>query len=243
MQSRFLHAHLWLGMMLAVLFMTNGCGHSRRIAPKTASLEDLAKQLNGEDQSRRLTAMKQIQSMQREALPLVSDLIELLNSDDVLVRTEAFSTLAKLGNTAKKAVPALRKALKNEDLGMRLVAAHALIAVRPRSRSEVLPVALDGLRHSHSPTAILVNLLFAQIGPSALPILIRRLESDDPIVRQNVVNSIRFIGCPDNSALDALSSLSNSEKDPIVRKAVLEALAALQKDVCTTVSTRQPTLD
>jgi hypothetical protein len=89
-------------------------------------------------------------SLARRSQPLVSELIALLDSDDLESRIGACHALEALRGKAAPAVPTLRQALKDKDLWLRIRAATALAAIGKPAQA-ALPDMLELIARGPTP--------------------------------------------------------------------------------------------
>src|SRR5260370_21454846 len=84
----------------------------------------------------------------KRAADVVPILIEGLGQESRLLRGLAFVGLTELGPRARDALPALREALKSNDVERQARAAAAIAVIDPDiPRAQLLPALIDGLKH------------------------------------------------------------------------------------------------
>ena len=63
----------------------------------------------------KVTAMRALEAMGKEARPRIGDIIDLVDDSDPLIAATAIDVLGQLGSVARDAVPALRKVMEKKD--------------------------------------------------------------------------------------------------------------------------------
>ena len=125
----------------------------------------------------------------------VPDLIRTLEAGDPVLRGVAALALRDMGTRAQPALPALAKALRDPDTGVRMVAADA-IARQGHSALAVLDalIAAGAVPGEHAHVQRSVAIALGAIGPDAAPALtmLRELEKI-PRVRPTAATAIRQI--------------------------------------------------
>lgn len=129
----------------------------------------------------------------------IPQLLDALNSEDVVERQRAAAALHSLGAEAKEAVPALREALKDKDADVQMWAALALVNNQEFDKREV-PVLVHVLQNDN-PVLRQVACLSLGLIPYAEP------EKD--------------------SVIPALTETAGKDTNDDVRKAALSALSII----------------
>src|SRR5206468_1700770 len=95
-----------------------------------AAAPSLARAVGEGDAEPRMNAMYVLQVLDpADAKIAIPNLIDALNNSDARVRRVAAESLGKVGPAASAAVPALRRALGDEDNEVRVQASDALLAI------------------------------------------------------------------------------------------------------------------
>jgi hypothetical protein len=136
-------------------------------------------------------------------------LVKALGDDDALIRKQAAVALKELGNKARHAIPALKKALKDNDTDVRAAAQAALEAID-------------------------IPLTAEELADLPVPRVIRALEDGNPLVRERAALALRDRWPKAREAVPALRKLLQDDR-PLVRNAARAALSALAwtlKELC-----------
>ena len=161
---------------------------------------------------------------------LVSD----LESRDGKVRRQAAYDLHQLGPKAADAVPALAKALKDDEEQVFFHAVSALAKIGPEAK-EAIPQLLEGLRPVRRRYAdqVYVRCAFAlsQIGEAAVPPLREALRDPDETFCANAINTFALMPATvAEPAVPDLLPLLGDERDA-VSHSIPKALAAHGKPI------------
>lgn len=120
----------WLLAAVIVALLSPGCGGSK----DTPTIDVGAKiqQLKGstEEQS---TALTELAAAGAQAEPAIDQLIPLLKHEDHEIRQLAAYALGQIGPAAKRAVPALKAALNDQQMSVLTSVQNALVAIDPSS--------------------------------------------------------------------------------------------------------------
>lgn len=215
---------LLIWVILATLPLAIGCGGN--------SAEKLIVQLGDVDPVVRRAAAKSLGKQPGEASDAMIAALATASQDaDLEVRELAIASLGQLGPAAKSGEPALKKALTDRELSVRLKAAFVLQSVDPENRT-YLPVILEALNAGHGTVFLDVGQLGGE-AKWAVPTLSKLLSHQQAGIRALAARTLGQIGA---AAGDAESSLKQSlrDSDPAVRKAAknaLERIRSPQRDV------------
>ena len=166
-------------------------------------------------------------------LPL-EKLVSQLQSGDTPARRDASYHLLKLGPKAREALPALMKALEDQDKQVWSNCVSAIAAIGPEAR-EAIPVLIDGLdsrkgrgQRGFDRNQALFRSAYAltRIGSQAIPPLIQALNGEDSAQRAGAAKALGGMGPAAKEAIPALvSNLSHSDND--VQRETVDALALI----------------
>jgi HEAT repeat protein len=80
-------------------------------------LTDVARHLGPKEKDgmAKVTAMRALGAMGKEAKPRIPDIINLVDDDDPLIAATAIDVLGQLGSVARDAIPALKKVTEKKD--------------------------------------------------------------------------------------------------------------------------------
>jgi HEAT repeat protein len=130
---------------------------------------------------------------------------QLARDDDPKVRLRAVQHLG-LGPFNKAAVPTLRKALKDNDRGVRLAAVAALGEIGNDADDAVDDIR-DLFGTEDSKTCALLCKTLGNLGPSSIPGLIGALKHRDREVRETALNGLKTLGPKSKAAVSSVVSL------------------------------------
>ncbi len=156
--------------------------------------------------------------------------IRNLASSDRTIRREASLRLSQAGHEAREAVPALIKALDDQDDQVWFNTVTALARIGPDAR-EAIPALLKQLTTSNQnryarQAWLRTSFALGSIGPEALPALREALKSGQPHVRSGAAKAITWIGPDAVEAVPALiGNLGDERAD--VREQTAEALGSI----------------
>jgi HEAT repeat protein len=187
------------------------------------ALPALVRAMKDENPNVRLAAVRIIGNLGPPAGQAVPALIAALQDPGRGVSTEAAIALGKVGPRAKEAVPDLFEALKNPQ--MYEVSMKALEQIGFDSK-EAIPALIEALKHEDLRTYAVDRLL--NIGPDAVPELIKALEGDYGQVREYAAYILGKMGPDARAAIPALTD-ALWDKDKRVRGTAQKALAEIQR--------------
>jgi HEAT repeat protein len=114
-----------------------------------------------------------------------------------MVRASAMSHLQVQGQAAKKALPGIKAATKDENSHVRIMALGWMHLVGGEKPATVLPLFIEALRDDNATVRQTASVLLSNLGADAGPALklLRELEANDPdpTVRNVAGNSARLI--------------------------------------------------
>ena len=151
--------------------------------------------------------------------------------DDRRTRTDAIHELGKLGK--KEALPELIHWLQQEG-DWQPAAAYAIGQIKDASASQVLIEQIDFSAGGKSDRASLnrnktnINIARALVmikSPQAAAPLLRLLDGGDAKVREAVMQALGHLG--DAAAIEALTSVTQDDPEPFLRKVAVQALGDL----------------
>ncbi|HET6410352.1 MAG TPA: HEAT repeat domain-containing protein, partial [Chthoniobacteraceae bacterium] len=169
----------------------------------------------------------------------VEKLVAQLQTGDVPGRRDASYFLQRLGPKAKDALPALIKAIADEDKQVWSNSVAAIAAIGPDAK-EAIPVLLEDLASKEGQGRGRRNFdrsqrmfrsahALSRIGPAAIPPLIQGLSSDDATLRAGSAKALGGMGTVANESIPALiANLNHGDND--VQREVVEALAIMGAD-------------
>lgn len=131
-------------------------------------------------------------------------LIRALRSQNPVERVRAAKDLGRLGWLARDAMPALVKALHDDDGKVREAAAHAIGLMGP----EALPTLTEMLRHEDKYVRRHAVWALGKLGPlarPALPNLCQSLRDVDPRTASGAAQSLGSLGADGADAVNALA--------------------------------------
>jgi HEAT repeat protein len=169
-----------------------------------------------------------------QASPPVDKLVDQLTSRDLSVRREAAYQLSQLGVKAKPALPALLKALDDDDKQVWSSVIAAIAAMGPEAK-EVVPVLIErvdgrkgkGRRERDVSFGVMrVAYVLSRMGPDAIPPLIAALGENDLGLH---LAAARALGTMGPAAHDAVPALIKNLADPqeSVRDETAQALGLI----------------
>ncbi|HEY7326381.1 MAG TPA: HEAT repeat domain-containing protein [Gemmataceae bacterium] len=139
-------------------------------------------------------ALRRAEPDNEEAL---QTLLDCMAASQIAVRLSACYKLGTLGKSADKAIPGLRKAVRDSDLSLRVTAAFALWQITGETDSTA-PVLLEALKPSQaiywrSQAASHLGQMGASVNKSVLPELRKFRDDAVPAVRDSVRRAIEQI--------------------------------------------------
>ena len=176
-------------------------------------------------------------ALAEDAPPSVDKLIERLAAKDLPTRREAGYQLSHLGAAAKPALPALLKALDDDDKQVWSYAIGAIAALGPEA-PEAIPVLIDRLDSRKSrgrrerdvrQSGMRTAYALSRIGATAVPPLIQALGETDDSLRAGAAHALGGIGPAAHDAIPALiKNLANNQD--YVRDETAQALGLIGSD-------------
>jgi hypothetical protein len=135
--------------------------------------------------------IQRILSVIKPIPPEIQNLISALRSEDKGVRRKAVEALGWY--EAESTMPALIKALKDEDDRISRAAAYALNAIGP----EAVPTLIEALKDEVKEVRVRAAKALWKIGPEAVPALIEALKDEDERVRWFAAWTLQKINTPE----------------------------------------------
>lgn len=156
-----------------------------------------------------------------------------LDNPDAQLRCNAAARLAELGPKAKVALPALIQRLDDPDSTVQYLSLGALANMGPDAK-EALPKVLSILKDPKKTANVrwgAANYLrtCGQPADSAIPELLRLLETDDPLLRNGAANALGALGKKHPEVVAALLKALRDEKES-PRGAAARALAQIGQE-------------
>jgi HEAT repeat protein len=151
----------------------------------------------------------------KAAMPLF---IEKLKSGDPRARWDAMLYVGNMGLDAKEAAPAVLELVKNGDA----VAATKLAAIAGPEATQALPLLLQVLADDWDTSE---NI--AQVGPAAVPELLKMIEKKDAKNRPLAIKALGLIGAKSREVVPHLILLL-SHSDADLRNAAASALGGIE---------------
>ncbi|MHC4506691.1 MAG: HEAT repeat domain-containing protein, partial [Planctomycetota bacterium] len=151
-----------------------------------------------------------------ERQPDVDELVSRLKDSSARTRYPAAKALGELGPAAKKAVPALARAVADEDESVRAQAAHALGEIGPEAKGAV-PALARAVGDKYRSVRAQAAQALGEIGPEAKGAVLalrRALTDSKSNVRQQAAWALGEIGPEAKSAaLQLANSLRDSDEE------------------------------
>lgn len=193
------------------------------------STEELYQQLKHKNPKLRQRAMRQIAAERTENT--ISELMAILDNEDVVYRRAAVQTLGVIGLDA---VPVLGETLTtSQNNTVRASCAKALAAIALNYSEETFPtVGLQSLQRALEDPDPVVKIstvgALGTIGPPAFEILVTALEIDDIALQVTVLQALGSLG--DERAMEVLSAAAeNQEADPYIRESAASSISRLEQ--------------
>lgn len=150
----------------------------------------------------------------------VPRLLEDLQGKDLQAQMLAAQWLAKLGEDARPAIPALvEQALHHPNRSMNMAAAGALRFLDLQASRHVMEQLLPALSDSNAEVRRHACAMLGSLGllaKPAVPLLIGMLADEDDLVRERAVGALGAIGLPRNDVSTALTT-ALFDRAPAVR--------------------------
>jgi HEAT repeat protein len=218
----------------------------QRVVGAMVTLEDVTERL---EQERELAARIQAQ----DTPPTL--IIAAAGADDWQLRGAAIRTLRQSATTAE--VGHLLESLQRDHQNLNVLASALQVLIA--ASGEVLPALIDLLAHDHANLRMHAALALGELrDPAAVPGLIRALDDADTNVRFHAIEALGRLGAPQAvaplariaqsgdfflsfPAVDALSRTDDATVvpalltllgQPLLRRAVIDALGALGDEGC-----------
>ena len=172
--------------------------------------------------------------MPKQGRSEVTDLIEMLQDDDYLVRMNAAESLGRLGSAAAPALPALIKALEDKQDFVSGAAARTLGAMGPTAAPAV-PALAEALKQGAYRTppgdeaalpdamCVFAGNALADIGPAAVPALSELLTDENALARAQAVDAVGRMGAHAAPLIPHLQEMRNDPSE-LVRNAAEKSL-------------------
>ena len=166
--------------------------------------------------------------------PAVESLIQALRGEDWVIRRHATIALELIGEEASSAVPALIEALSDQDIYVRVNAAFALAQIGSPAK-KIVQVLIQTWRkpnfvvlghHIQRPFHAVVAEALAEMGPPAIPGLMKALSDKDGKVRRYAAITLGLIGESASAAVPALVK-ALSDEEATVRGSAVKALGQM----------------
>jgi HEAT repeat protein len=159
--------------------------------------------------------------------PVVPLLIEALGNEQPLLRAGAASTLGRISNGSRKAIPALVKALKDTEAVVGYRAAVALVVIDSAAALPAIPVLLDAFRTDAYEGSLEAAAALRMMGPKA--------KSAGPALRDFMAalnERIPTVRCPKTSIIPRLyaAALALEAVDRAGGKPAIPVLIAMLED-------------
>jgi len=149
----------------------------------------------------------------------------LKNLENPLKRKYAVITLGKVGPTAKDAIPALARIMKDPVLSPSVLEVQTeAIKTLGKLAQAALPVLIAFLRDKNPSYSHEVRGALVSMGPAAVPELIRLLQDPDPSLRNHAAECLGFIR---PAATETAIALALAVDDPEVQKEAVRSLGNL----------------
>jgi HEAT repeat protein len=176
----------------------------------------------------RLAALYALEELEGGAAPAMDVLVKALQDGDPFVRWAAARVMGKMAPAqSDKAVPALAKALADENGDVRATAAAALERYRSAAK-EAVPALAKAVASGEPEMRVLAIRALGAVGTEAkpaVPDLAKALTAAEPEVRLEAVRALGKLGPTARPARDALLKLLD-DPDVEVRRTAAEALLA-----------------
>ncbi len=194
-----------------------------------AALPELIKALDDPDKqvwANAFSAIAAIGPGAAEAIPRLVQAFDSRRGSDFRQRDKSQMLMRSanaLAHIGEAALPALIEALKTNDTGLRLGAAKALGGMGARSR-DAISALIENLGHADEELRSEVIETLALIGKDAVAPLAKSLAWPDARLRSGSARALATIGTAAADAGPTLLAQLQSEKENVVRAAILTAL-------------------
>jgi HEAT repeat protein len=174
----------------------------------------------------RLDATAALLTLKKRPENVVSGLVDLLQATDQPgPRWRAVRILAEMGTEANEAIPALRRALEDENPMFRESALVAICRIEPDRIAEMTPAAIRLSNWQFSSPHEVIQTLLTRAG-EVTPVLVQGLKVPDPQYRLRAGLLLINLGPAARSAVPGLR-VALENKDPAVRILAAIALARI----------------
>jgi HEAT repeat protein len=154
-----------------------------------------------------------------------------LKSKDLAIRLQAVEEFKNLGSKALPTVPHLTKALKDPEPKMRSQVAHCLGTLGPKAKAAI-PDLIEALNFPDAEEAqdsrLYAAVALADIGPCAIPLLLRALKDDRKNMRLGIAYALGCLAQEEPNCLPTLIDFMKDE-DPKIRGKTLWFLGRLSR--------------
>ena len=196
---------------------------------KPRTVPELMRALKDPDAKVRLAAANTLGERGPAAALAAKPLGEALKDPDAKVRLAAAKALGRIGPTAHPAYPALVHALGDDDEAVRK-AARASLGTLKKSAGQYVPELSAALKDPSAPVRVFA--LQALLGmdmdvKKAAPLYAALLKDEDRGLRLEAARALGKVGPKGRDAAFAALLEAQKDKDPEVRKAAADALAAM----------------
>jgi len=196
------------------------------VAEGLAEKRRLIEAMKGRSPRAHRAAALALKPLGREAREAVPTLLAALKDEDAAVRAGAAAALCWIDPPAKTGATALRQALRDSDRRVRRLAIEALGQMGDGAAGAV--TALVPLLTERDYRAATLFTL-EQIGPAAVPGLLKGLEDNSPRARQEAALAlVRFYAHPKETMPALVRALQ--DRDPEVRLAVIRSVEGVSID-------------
>ncbi len=170
-------------------------GRNRFSSPSKDVIPNLVSALDDKNRDVRLNAAEALVGINR-APEAVSPLGLLLLDEERAVRIRAAAALGRMGKVAKPAIKALRSALQDDEMSVRLEAANAMVAVDRQMSAPAVPVLAGTMKEASPRDRQRAANIGAELGPIAVgmvPSLLANLGHESQEVRLCAAEAIMRI--------------------------------------------------
>lgn len=199
-------------------------------------LRQISTDLKSNEAVKKRKAIKQAGQMGATAKPLAPLLINMLDKDrDVLVRRGAAEALGNIGSEPKSTIPALARALNDEDEEVITLASASL----SKFGKDAVPSLRAGLKEKDNKVRLHAAEALSRIGPDAKEAvgdLLKAYEAEAPNMRRGNVVKATYVIALGNIGPDAKEAipvfeafLKERNPDRQLQRVVNEALRKIKK--------------
>lgn len=216
---------------LLIIIFVSGCTGTEQVKEKETIITQAIERLSDASEYTRMKAISELVKLSQESNDVIPELEKALKHEDALIRAGALDTIGKINSDINVDDSSLVELLDDKEIEVRLAAARAIGLTRKDAR-EVLPVILEGLRHSDFKIRVKALQSLMQFGPvicrdipEIIPELIDMFEDTDSLVVLSAGSAIWQFG---DVAIPHLTEAVQSESPDIQQEAVF-ALRSLKK--------------